>query len=213
MDWVAWMYAICAAASAIAAVLAWAAKLRWSKEFGAAKDETIKSKETQIETLRNALRSLGTLQDEVIKAKDAQIESLHHEIENIRELTPMKIREYFLSVKAQLEEFNDCLQQQLHDARAELDAKCARIQQLRLNGHSQSADVEKILADKRELEEKLQSLESLRKKYEWQQYYAEISKIPLLDINHLNTLGAPQFFEELNKLSSRHQAPRRPGAN
>lgn len=67
-----------ALASAVAAVLAWAAKLRWSKEYAAAKDE-------------------------VIRAKDAQIELLRNGIENLRSLTPMKIREYFLSVKKQLE--------------------------------------------------------------------------------------------------------------
>ena len=66
-----WIYPVAALLSAIAAVLAWAAKLWWGKEYGAAKDE-------------------------IIKAKEAQIDTLNREIQNLRELTPMKIREYFL---------------------------------------------------------------------------------------------------------------------
>ena len=79
MSWMLWIYAFAAIASSLAAVLAWAAKLWWSKEFGAAKDE-------------------------IIRAREAQIGLLESEVQNLKELTPMKIREYFLSVKVQLEE-------------------------------------------------------------------------------------------------------------
>jgi len=44
--------------------------------------------------------------DEIIRLKDAEIEQL-------KELNPIKIREYFQSVKTQLEEYNDRLQCQL----------------------------------------------------------------------------------------------------
>ncbi|MCH7754041.1 hypothetical protein IH970_02795 [candidate division KSB1 bacterium] len=92
-----WIYIITVLASSIAAILAWIAKLLWSKEYIAAKDE-------------------------VIKAKDAQIEVLNQQIEGLKELTPMKIREYFLSVKLQLEEYNDHLKGQLKDSKKKLSA-------------------------------------------------------------------------------------------
>jgi hypothetical protein len=44
--------------SALAAVLAWASKLWWAKEYSAAKDETIKAKDAQIETLKNEIQNL-----------------------------------------------------------------------------------------------------------------------------------------------------------
>jgi hypothetical protein len=75
-----WLTAFAAAASAIAAILAWIAKILWSREYASAKDETI-------------------------KAKDAQIQLLEREIVSLKEMTPMKIREYFLSVREQLEEY------------------------------------------------------------------------------------------------------------
>lgn len=75
-------------ASAIAAILAWVAKLRWSREYAAAKDE-------------------------VIRAKDAQIDVLRQQIVALESLTPMKVREYHLSTKAQLEEYIDDLKAKL----------------------------------------------------------------------------------------------------
>lgn len=105
MNWILWIYAISALASALAAVLAWAAKLWWAKEYSAAKDE-------------------------IIKAKDAQIETLKTEIQNLRELTPMKIREYFLSVKEQLEEYNDKLQEEVKTAYEEVEKKDSEIRHL-----------------------------------------------------------------------------------
>ena len=105
MNWILWIYAISALASALAAVLAWAAKLWWAKEYSAAKDE-------------------------IIKAKDAQIETLKNEIQNLRELTPMKIREYFLSIKEQLEEYNDKLQEELKTAYEEIEKKDSEIRHL-----------------------------------------------------------------------------------
>lgn len=105
MTSIQWIYAITALASAVAAILAWVAKLRWAKEYSAAKDETI-------------------------KAKDAQIETLKNEIQNLRELTPMKLREYFLSVKEQLEEYNDKLQEELKTAYVEIEKKDSEIRHL-----------------------------------------------------------------------------------
>src|SRR5436305_1263050 len=93
-----WIILLSALASAISAVLAWAAKLWWSKEHIAAKDE-------------------------IIKGKNAQIDLLNAEIKNLQDLTPMKIREYFLSVRVQLEEYNEKLQTELSQAKKEIEVK------------------------------------------------------------------------------------------
>jgi chromosome segregation ATPase len=85
-------------ASAAAAALAWVAKLRWSREYAAAKDETI-------------------------RAKEAQIEGLRQQVAALQDLTPMKLREYFLSTKTQLEEYIDNLKAE----RAETESKLARV--------------------------------------------------------------------------------------
>ena len=58
------IYAAAALLSALSAVLAWIAKLKWSQEFA--------------------------------DSKNAQIEQLNSQIRQLQELTPMKIREYFL---------------------------------------------------------------------------------------------------------------------
>jgi hypothetical protein len=99
------IYAVAALASSLAAVLAWASKLWWAKEYAAAKDETI-------------------------QAKEAQIELLKTEVQNLRDLTPMKLREYFLSVKEQLEEYNDELREELEAARKEIQKKESELQQM-----------------------------------------------------------------------------------
>lgn len=105
MDWSIILSLITSLVSAIAAVLAWIAKLRWSKEYAAAKDE-------------------------VIRAKEAQIELLKAEIQTLRELSPVKIREYFVSVKTQLEEYIDLQKSQIKDAESALSQKEAQIAQL-----------------------------------------------------------------------------------
>ena len=65
----------------VAAILAWAAKLRWSKEFGAAKDAQIASLQSQITNLTNT-------HTELIKAKDVHIAVLEREIKGLQELSP-----------------------------------------------------------------------------------------------------------------------------
>ena len=102
-----WIYGLAALSSAVAAVLAWLAKLWWGKEYGAAKDA-------------------------VIQAKDAQIEVLQREVQALQQLTPMRIREYFLSVRQQLEEYNDALRLELVAAKQRLEAKEAEVNTLRL---------------------------------------------------------------------------------
>src|SRR5688572_12443811 len=123
-----WFYLIAALASSLAAVLAWLAKLAWAKEFREAKDETL-------------------------KAKDAQIELLKNEIQDLRELTPMKLKEYFVSVKQQLEEYNDKLQQ-------DLTAKNEEISNLLRSGQNHVAEFDRLVKEKGKLETKISNLEN-----------------------------------------------------
>jgi hypothetical protein len=103
------VYAVTALVSAVAAVVAWGAKLRWSREFSAAKDAQL-------------------------AAKQAELVVLEREIATLRELTPMRVREYFLSMKEQLEEYNDRLERELGAALAALDEKEREIALLRDRG-------------------------------------------------------------------------------
>lgn len=96
------IYIVTVLFSAIAAILAWVAKLRWSKEYSEAKNE-------------------------IIRSKEASIELLERQIEQYKDLTPMRIREYFESVKSQLEEYNDELQQRIAGLEDEAEEKERRI--------------------------------------------------------------------------------------
>jgi len=84
--------------STFAAILAWIAKLRWSNEYTAAKDE-------------------------IIRAKDAQISSLENEVRFLREITSPKVLEYYTSVKTQLEEYIDVKDSQLETVQNNLRDK------------------------------------------------------------------------------------------
>ena len=128
-----WLYLISTIASSLAAVLAWAAKLWWGREFAAAKDE-------------------------IIKAKEAQIELLTSEIDSLRELTPMKIREYFLSVREQMEEYNNLLKSQLDDAHKQLENKTAEVESLKKEGEKSAAEIKKIEDERKQIVEAASNL-------------------------------------------------------
>lgn len=109
MEW--WGYAIIAG-NIISQVLAWTAKLRWSAEYKDAKEAQIKSIE------------------ETIKSKDAHIALLEKEIQNLRELTPPKLREYLVATRQTLEEYNNSLQkknEELQEEKAEFDRKAGQL--------------------------------------------------------------------------------------
>jgi HD-GYP domain-containing protein (c-di-GMP phosphodiesterase class II) len=108
---------ITALLSSIVAILAWIAKIRWSKEFSDAKDE-------------------------IIRAKESQITSLENEVRFLHELSPMKIREYFLSVRSQLEEIIDDKEIQLSKFKDELKVKEDELAQLQNSWLSKQENVE-----------------------------------------------------------------------
>lgn len=81
--------------SLIGAILAWIAKIRWSNEYKIAKDE-------------------------IIKSKDSLITQLKETVQFYKDMTPMKIKEYFDTVKKQLEDYNLLLSEQLESAKKEI---------------------------------------------------------------------------------------------
>lgn len=103
--------------STIAAILAWIAKIRWADEYAKAKDEIIKSKEEQINSLKN-------------------------EIGFLRELSPMKIREYFVSVKSQLEEYNNLMEVQLGETKNELKQREQQISELQKRWKTEKSNID-----------------------------------------------------------------------
>jgi len=105
-----WLYLAVTGISALAAVLAWSAKLRWSKEFAEAKNAAIQAK------------------DAALQAKTAEIQALKAEILSFRELSPQKIREYFVSTKEQLEGYIDDLKQKLGQVRDEAEKERDKLQ-------------------------------------------------------------------------------------
>lgn len=131
-----WISGIAALSGGLAAVLAWLAKIYWSREFAAAKDE-------------------------IVKAKDAQIELLKNENAGLKDLTPMKIREYFLSVKQQLEEYNDNLWRDLQVARQEIQDREVEICELKNVGTEKQVDLLRLEKERDELRAATASLENV----------------------------------------------------
>jgi len=179
-----WLYGIITILSLLAAVLAWVAKLRWSKEYIAAKDE-------------------------IIKAKEAQIGVLREQIQGLKELTPMKIREYFESVKSQLEEFNEMLKLQLEAAQIEITQKTTEIDKLSTEGDKRSTELQKLESEKKQAEEKVQLLagevKQLRETFQMNltQLLGNLDKIS--DYNYrvsfasrfVSRFGGPSYLNEL----------------
>jgi seryl-tRNA synthetase len=158
MDIVEWLQVGTAFASAVAAVLAWAAKIWWGREFSAAKDE-------------------------IIRAKDAQIEVLNREIDSLRELTPMKLREYFLSMREQLEEYNESLKSKLEEAECELEKKGSAILRLKSEGKKKIEEIRKLESEREQIAEAASSLSkklsAIKRKYESEE--TVILRLPKID--------------------------------
>ena len=112
--------------SLLSSILAWIAKIKWSKEYTDAKEQ-------------------------VIKAKEAEIILLKEQIETYKDLTPMKIREYFISVKTQLEEHINLLQKKLEETNLILSEKEGKLQQLNSQSIQDSKAIAKYAEEKKEL--------------------------------------------------------------
>jgi chromosome segregation ATPase len=128
-----WLLAITAAINAAAAVLAWVAKIRWSKEYK--------------------------------EAKEAQIDLLDREIRSLRELNPPVVRESFIAMREQLEDYNDTL-------KVELEEKDKAIVQLRASGKKHVEQLSELESERdqlatftEKLEDQLEEARSENAKY------------------------------------------------
>jgi seryl-tRNA synthetase len=170
-----WIYPVVALASLIAAIFAWATKLLWAKEYRDANDKTIKAKDAQIELLENVIR-------------------FHSEFASV------KIRESYLSMKQQLEEYNDMLKRQIVQAQAEIEQKNRAIAT-----HSENTDEEinNLKTEKLELERKATSLEAQLKKVREDQDRSE-------EILSSHLLSSPSVPEEKPSTVARYVSARLP---
>ncbi len=130
-----WLYRIITLLSVIAAILAWIAKLRWAKEYIATKDETIKAKEAQIEVLKT-------------------------QIEGLKELTPPKVREYYINASKMLEEYIEKLKNQIREAQTDIEEKNIQIAKLQAEGDRQSEMLKKLEYERALIEVKAKELEA-----------------------------------------------------
>ncbi|MFA7062139.1 MAG: hypothetical protein WC156_15140 [Pedobacter sp.] len=95
---------IIALLSVAAAIFAWIAKLRWSKEYTDTKNAEIENIKTQVET------------------KNAEIFFLKSQLELQKEFTSTKLREHFLSTKEELEKIIDEQKMKLSETKAKLQS-------------------------------------------------------------------------------------------
>ena len=133
-DWQLTLVLGAAALNALGIVLAWLAKLHWSKEYGAAKDETI-------------------------KAKEAQLAAVNQQLENLREMFSPRVKEYFTSQKETLEEFVGTLQGQVADAKVILGAKDKMIADLQASDIQRESQIKTLAAERKDLAAKVAKLE------------------------------------------------------
>jgi chromosome segregation ATPase len=139
-----WLQIIAAIISGLAAILAWVAKIRWADEYSKAKEE-------------------------VIRAKDIQIDTLQREIQSLKNLTPMKVQEYFNSVKGQLEGYIEFLKGNLEKAVVENDELEVQIETYQTMGQAYEYEISNLVEEKKRLENQIlemrRILESLQIEY------------------------------------------------
>lgn len=104
--------------STFGAMLAWIAKIRWSKEYAQAKDETIKS-------------------------KDAQIQLLERTIQTYKDFSPEVIWRQYESVKKASDEYIKVNDEEKNAAQLELSKLRTEIEKEKLSGQNRTAELEK----------------------------------------------------------------------
>lgn len=194
MNFIETIYALGALASALAACLAWVAKLHWSKEFSAAKDATIQAKDAEIETLKSQ-------KNEVIAAKDAQIQAIRQQLDTIRELTPAKIREYLDHTRSLLEEYVDQLKNQLAAAQQDITEKETRLRQLAGADATQRAEIEALKKERDNLDQSRETLST-----QVAQLEKQVENSFTLDFDFLKEVSSSSEILSNSLSSSRHSA-------
>jgi chromosome segregation ATPase len=156
------LYAIITGLSIISTILAWIAKIRWSKEYALAKDEIIKSKEAEITSVKEQLK----IKDELIKVKESQIEHLNS-------LNPPKLKEYYDSIKSGLEAYNDTLKEELEKSKINFSNTIEKLNKLEPENQTNKLLIETLSSEKDELRQKI---DMLSKQIEMQNQTLEATK-------------------------------------
>lgn len=162
------LFAGAALASAIAAIIAWIAKLRWSREYKAVIEQQL-------------------------CAKDEVISLLEKRIATIQEMNPIAIREYYLSVKSQLEEYIKALQTKLDEKSLEVETNQADIQRLAAAGESHKEEVARLRVDRDQLQLELALLRAALDKVD----RARDNAAPLLDAPDTATASLREAVEAI----------------
>jgi hypothetical protein len=128
MDW--WGYVILGASS-LSGILAWASKLYWAKEHKQAIDQTIAAKDAQIVVQNETIKSW----DAHVKQLDDHIKRLTGEYERERELFGVgRTQDFIKAYRAQIEQYNDILQEEIAKKEQEFAIKDSQVAELRKAG-------------------------------------------------------------------------------
>lgn len=136
-----WIQAIAAIASGLAAVLAWVAKIRWSNEFAAAKDETIRAKEAQM------------------NVKDERISDLKEKIEWLRQFNPQSIQENYISAINQLDEINSHLNREIEELKMEVANRDSLLSELSESKSEDQMRIENLTKERDNLRARIEILD------------------------------------------------------
>ena len=96
-------------------------------------------------TRARLLRQAEGLEAERLQAKDAQIAALSREAEALRELTPIKIREYLIETHAQLRAYCQAIEEGYRSARKEIERCNAQITQRQDQGEWRAEDIDQLV--------------------------------------------------------------------
>ncbi|AFY69187.1 hypothetical protein Pse7367_0887 [Thalassoporum mexicanum PCC 7367] len=151
--------------SLLGAVLAWLAKLRWSEEFSTAKEAQISALREQIQTLKISQQELKELREAELSAVtsglEGQISALERENQTLRDFTPMKVQEYYLSTKEQLEKYIDQLKSEQQQTYLDISTKEETISQLESERDDRIDRLGKLEQEKQQLKQKLDLLREM----------------------------------------------------
>lgn len=191
--------------SVFAAVLAWAAKLRWSEEFKKAKEaqiysltgqidslkaaheESLKAKTAQIHSLVSQIDSLKAMQEESLKAKDMQILVVREQLKNLEDITSDKTQQYFEITKSRLESFNDELEVRVQELEESIKDKEELIKSLSSNQTLHHRKIEELESQKQVLVSKLAEIEVGKKSLDTAIVLTEKTSSESLDDNKLDS--------------------------
>ena len=141
--------------SLASAVLAWVAKLKWSKEFTLAKDAQIDALKEQVQAKKSELGALkGQLEtkNELIRVKQSQIDHLNN-------LNPATLTEYHNKVTKGLEAFIEELKGELHSTKNLLDEKDSQLNSASKTSDSNQIRVKQLINERETLANQIETLQ------------------------------------------------------